>query len=142
MTYLLDTNVLSELRKGPRCHPRVATWFAGVDGQDLGLSVLVIGEIRRGIETLRRKDPRGAGALERWLAQLLRDHADRVLAIDGRVAEEWGRLTAIRPGSIIDVFLAATARVHGLTLVTRNVRDVEWTGVAWLNPFEPASVAR
>lgn len=142
MTYLLDTNVLSELRKGPRCNPRVASWFAGVDDQDLGLSVLVIGEIRRGIETLRRRDPRRAGALERWLARLLRDHADRVLAIDGRVADEWGRLSAVRPGSIIDVLLAATARVHGLTLVTRNVRDVEWTGVAWLNPFEPPSVAR
>jgi predicted nucleic acid-binding protein len=61
VTYLLDTNVLSELRKGPRCNPRVASWFAGVDDQDLGLSVLVIGEIRRGIERLRRRDPRRAG---------------------------------------------------------------------------------
>ena len=73
--------------------------------------------------------PRGAGALERWLARLLRDHADRVLAIDGRVAEEWGRLSAVRPGSIIDVLLAA-------------IRDVEWTDVGWLNPFEPPSGAR
>jgi predicted nucleic acid-binding protein len=73
---------------------------------------------------------------------MLRDHAARLLSIDARVAEEWGRLSAIRPGSVIDVLLAATARVHGLTLVTRNVRDVEWTGVAWLNPFESPSAAR
>ena len=83
MTYLLDTNVLSELRKGPRCNPQVASWFTGVDDQDLGLSVLVIGEIRRGIERLRRRDPRGAVVLERWLARLLRDHADRVFTVDG-----------------------------------------------------------
>jgi predicted nucleic acid-binding protein len=137
VTYLLDTNVVSELRKGSRCHARVASWFEGVDDQDLGLSVLVIGEIRRGIEAVRRRDSRGASALERWLGRLLREHAERVLPIDARVAEEWGRLSAIRPGSVVDVLLAATARVHGLTLVTRNVRDVEWTGVAWLNPFEP-----
>lgn len=115
----------------------MASWFAEVDDQDLGISVLVIGEIRRGIEAFRRRDPRGAGGLERWLAGLVRDHGDRVLSVDGRVAEEWGRLSALRPGSVIDVLLAATARVHGLTLVTRNVRDVEWTGVAWMNPFEP-----
>jgi predicted nucleic acid-binding protein len=137
VTYLLDTNVVSELRKGPRCHARVAAWFDGVDDRDLGLSVLVIGEIRRGIEAVRRRDSRGASTLERWLGRLLREHAERVLPIDARVAEEWGRLSAMRPGSVVDVLLAATARVHGLTLVTRNVRDVQWTGVAWLNPFEP-----
>jgi predicted nucleic acid-binding protein len=136
VTYLLDTNILSELRKGARCHPLVASWFAGIDDEDIGVSVLVIGEIRRGIKTLRRRDPRGAGVLERWLARLLGDHADRVISIDGRVAEEWGRLSSVRPGSVVDVLLAATARVHGLTLVTRNVRDVEWTGVVWLNPFD------
>jgi len=136
VTYLLDTNVLSELRKGPRCHARVASWFAGLGDEEIGLSVLVIGEIRRGIETLRRRDPHGAGALERWLTQLLHDHGQRVLPIDARVAEEWGRLCALRAGSVIDVLLAATARVHGLTLATRNVRDIEWTGVAWVNPFE------
>ena len=142
MTYLLDTNVVSELRKGPRCHTRVATWFEGVDDHDLGLSVLVIGELRRGAESLRRRDPRGASALERWLSRMLRDFAERILPIDARVAEEWGRLSALRPGSVVDVLLAATARVHGLALVTRNVRDIEWTGVPWLNPFEPPLPAR
>ena len=140
MIYLVDTNVVSELRKGPRCHPRVAAWFEDVEDQDLGLSVLVIGEIRRGIEVIRRRDPRGASALERWLQRMLREHDERVLPVDARVAEEWGRLSAIRSGSVVDLLLAATARVHRLTLVTRNVRDVAWTGVAWLNPFEPSVV--
>jgi hypothetical protein len=138
VTYLLDTNVLSELRKGPRGNARVAAWFAGVADEDLGTSVLVLGEIR-GIETIRRRDPRRAGTLERWLARLVRDHAERVVPVDLRVAEEWGRLSLIRPDSIVDVLLAATARVHGLTLVTQNVADVAWTGVTWLNPFETVS---
>ncbi len=75
--------------------------------------------------------------LERWLARLIGDYADRVLAIDRTVAEEWGRLSAVRTVSVVDLLLAATARVHGLTLVTRSVRDIAWTGVACLNPFEP-----
>lgn len=135
MTYLIDTNVVSELRKGPRCHPGVAAWIASVDDAELSLSVLVVGEIRRGVEAVRRRDPRRAGLLEHWLARLVRDHADRILPVDRAVAEEWGRLTAIRSTSVIDTLLAATARVHGLTLVTRNVRDIEWTGVPWINPF-------
>jgi predicted nucleic acid-binding protein len=114
----------------------VAAWIASVDDEDLGLSVLVIGEIRRGVEQVRRRDPRRAAALEHWLARLLADHADRILPVDRAIAEEWGRLTALRSGSLIDLLMAATARVHGLTLVTRNVRDVEWTGVACLNPFD------
>lgn len=142
MTYLVDTNVLSELRKGPRCDARVAAWFASIADEDIAVSVLVAGEIRRGIEKIRRRDQRGAGTLERWLARLLRDHADRIVPVDVRVAEEWGRLSAVRPSSVVDVLLAATALVHGLTLVTRNVRDVQWTGVAWLNPFEPMSATR
>ena len=100
------------------------------------MSVLVIGEIRRGVEQARRRDPRRAAALEHWLARLVVDHADRLIAVDRAVAEEWGRLSAMRSGSIVDLLMAATARVHGLTLVTRNIRDVEWTGVACLNPFE------
>lgn len=140
MTYLLDTNVLSEQRKGRRCHPNVAAWFEKVADEDLGTSVLVVGEIRRGIESVRRRDPRKAGSLERWLARLVRDHADRILPVGREVAEAWGRLSAVRNASVIDVLLAATARVHGLTLVTRNIRDVEWTGASCLNPFdEPSS---
>lgn len=110
--------------------------MASVDDEDLGLSVLVIGEIRRGIESVRRRDARRAAALEHWLARLVADHAESILPVDRAIAEEWGRLTAIRSASLVDLLMAATARVHGLTLVTRNVRDVEWTGVSCLNPFE------
>jgi toxin FitB len=133
--YLLDTNVVSELRKGPRGHPNVVAWFSDVPDGDLGLSVLVVGEIRRGIEAVRRRDATKASDLERWLARLVRDHGERILPVDRAVAEEWGRLSAARSVSVVDTLLAATARVHRLTLVTRNVRDVEWTGVSCVNPF-------
>lgn len=95
----------------------------------------MIGEIRRGIEGVRRRDPRRAAALEQWLARLLVDHAESILPIDRAIADEWGRLSAIRSGPVVDLLMAATARVHGLTLVTRNIRDVAWTGVACMNPF-------
>lgn len=135
MIYLLDTHVVSELRKGPRGHPGVLAWFSAVAAVDLCLSVLVVGEIRRGIEAIRRRDRAKASALEQWLARLVRDYDERILPIDRGVAEEWGRLGAERSVSVIDTLLAATARVHGLTLVTRNMRDIEWTGVSCVNPF-------
>ena len=136
MSVLLDTNIVSELRKGARAHARVRAWFAAQHEADLHLSVLVIGELRRGVEQVRSKDARQAQALERWLQRLTRLHADRILPVDARVADEWGRFSARRSDSPIDVLMAATARVHQLTLVTRNTRDVAWTGVAHLNPFE------
>ena len=143
MSYLLDTNVMSELRKGSRCDVRVAAWFSAAADEDLWLSVLVLGEIRRGIESIKRRDPRKAGSLERWFTRLVHDHGDRILPVDRAVAEEWGRLSAGRSASVIDVLLAATARVHSLTLATRNVRDVEWTGVSCVNPFtEPLGEGR
>ncbi|HSF33144.1 MAG TPA: type II toxin-antitoxin system VapC family toxin [Candidatus Tectomicrobia bacterium] len=137
MSYLLDTNVLSELRKGPRCNTHVAAWFSLVANDEIYLSVLVIGEIRRGIERLRSRDPQATAALEVWLTQVTTGHHGRILAVDHVVAEEWGRMTAVRPLSTVDSLLAATAKVHGLTLVTRNVTDIAATGVAYLNPFEP-----
>jgi predicted nucleic acid-binding protein len=137
VSYLLDTNVLSELRKGSRCNTYVAAWFAPMPDDQIYLSVLVIGEIRRGIEGLRSRDPRAAVAFEGWLTQVITGHRDRILAVDHAVAEEWGRMTAVRPLSTVDSLLAATAKVHGLTLVTRNVTDIAATGVAYLNPFEP-----
>jgi toxin FitB len=137
--YLLDTNVIAELRKGPRASAHVRTWFAGVDADDIFLSALTIGEIRRGVESVRRRDPPAARALERWLRRLLLDHADRIVGVDAAVAEEWGRLGVPDPLPVIDGLLAATARVHDLVLVTRNVKDVERTGVEFLNPFEPPS---
>ena len=136
MSLLLDTNVVSELRKGARADARVRAWFAAQPEADIHLSVLVIGELRHGVERVRGRDARRAQALERWLQRLTRLHADRILPVDARVADEWGRFAAWRSASPVDVLMAATARVHQLTLVTRNTRDIAWTGVAHLNPFE------
>jgi predicted nucleic acid-binding protein len=135
---LLDTNVVSELRKGSRANVRVLGWFETVADQDVHLSVLVLGELRRGVEAVRARDTKQAAALDRWLTRLAADHAERILPVDAAVAHEWGRLTAKRAASVVDTLMAATALVHGLVLVTRNVKHVDWTGVAYVDPFAPA----
>lgn len=136
MKWLLDTNVLSELRKAERCDPRVARWAAAREPEALYTSVLVLGEIRRGIERLRRKDVRQARALAGWLEQVRLAFAGRILEVTEDVAEEWGRLDVPDPRPVVDGLLAATAKVNGLTLVTRNESDVAGTGVQVLNPFK------
>lgn len=138
MSYLLDTNVLSELRKGTRTNPAVSAWYATIDANSIYLSVLVTGEIRRGIEGLRRREPERATALDQWLQAVIESFADRILPIDAAVAERWAYLTAGRSFSVVDALLAATADVHHLVLVTRNQGDVAGLGIAVLNPFEPA----
>ncbi len=135
MSWLLDTNVITEIRKGPRGDKGVARWAAGRQ-DDAWLSVLTVGEIRRGIELKRRKDEVTARHLEAWLEGLLGSFESRILPVDARVAEVWGRLNVPDPRPTVDTLLAATALVHGLTLVTRNVQDVEGTGVKVLNPFD------
>jgi len=136
VSLLLDTNVISELRKGSEANTNVVEWFAEITEEEIHLSVLVVGELRRGVERLRERDTRQATALERWLRQIVRDHSARILPVDFRVAEQWGRLTALRSGSVIDTLMAATAQVFDLVLVTRNVKHVAWTGVSHLNPFD------
>jgi predicted nucleic acid-binding protein len=136
MSCLLDTNVVSEVRK-PVQNAGVRQWFAAVRAEELFLSVLVVGEVRRGMERLRRRDPAQAAVYEAWLGTLHRDYADRTLPITKEIAEEWGRLNAIDPLPVIDALLAATALVYGLTLVTRNTADFARTGVRLLNPFTP-----
>jgi predicted nucleic acid-binding protein len=133
--FLLDTNVASETRKLRRADPGVLSWLESVDAAELFLSVLVVGEIRKGVELARPRDPVRARALERWLAELERSFWDRVLPVTTTVADQWGRLCALRPTSTIDGLLAATALVHDLTLVTRNLGDVAHTGARLLNPF-------
>jgi predicted nucleic acid-binding protein len=136
VTYLVDTNVASEERR-PNADPNVRAWWASVDETQVFLSVLLIGEARRGIERLRRRDPAQAAVLDEWLARLRRHAADRILPITGEIADEWGRLNVPDPLPPIDGLLAATARVRGLILVTRNTADFERSGVRLLNPFEP-----
>lgn len=136
MSYLLDTNVISELRKGERAEPSVSSWFDGLADQEIYLSVLTIGEIRRGVESVRRRDPDSAAALDSWLSRLTEAHRDRILQVDRAIAEEWGRMDVPDPLPVVDGLLAATARIVGLTLATRNVADVESTDVELLNPFD------
>ncbi|MDE5441841.1 PIN domain-containing protein [Bradyrhizobium sp. CSA207] len=135
MRFLLDTNVISEIRKRERADPNVIRWVNQTPVEDIGTSVLVLAEIRRGIELKRRNDPQQAKSLDRWFAQMRTRLADRVLPIDETVAETWALLGIPNPLPLIDSLLAATAKVHGLTLVTRNVADIAAAGVSLLDPF-------
>lgn len=134
MTFLVDTNIVSELRKGDRADAGVRAWVR-TTGDDLFLSVLVVGELRRGVEQVRRRDPTSASHLQAWLDQLLIGYVDRILPVGLEVAEAWGRLGVPDPVPPIDGLLAATALAHDLTLVTHNTDDVAVTGVRLLNPF-------
>jgi toxin FitB len=136
VAFLLDTNVISEARK-PAADPNVRAWLASVPDAELYVSVLVIGEVRQGIERLRRRDPARVEVFEAWLSALRHDYGDRVVPVSAEVAEEWGRLNVPDPLPVIDGLLAATAKVRGWTLVTRNVGDLARTGVRLLNPFDP-----
>jgi toxin FitB len=142
VNYLIDTNVISEVRKGARCDPYVSAWFSSINDEDVYLSVLVLGEIRRGVERARRSDPARARALDTWLSTLKQSYGDRILPIDQMVADEWGSMSATRPAATVDSLLAATAKVHRMTLATRNVADVAGLGADVLNPFEPPITPR
>ena len=136
MSYLLDSNIVSELRKRERADAGVRQWFAGVDDSELFLSVLTVGELRRGIESIHRRDRARALVLNRWFHALVTQYEARILLVDQKVAEAWGRMNTLPTFPAIDSLLAATAHVHGLTFVTRNTKDVARTGVPYLNPFQ------
>ena len=136
MKYLIDTNVWSELQKHERVNQGVKRWYEQIAIEDLYISVLVVGEIRRGIERLRRRDSQQAKRLEQRLQKLQAIMRDRILPISAAVAECWGRINVPDPLPVVDGLLAATALEHDFILVTRNVRDVERSGVRLLNPFE------
>jgi predicted nucleic acid-binding protein len=134
MAYLIDTNVVSELRKRDP-NANVIAWYEGVASHDLFLSAVTIGEVRLGIERLRRKDPAQAEILERWLDTLRTTYRDRIIDVDADIAEKWGRFNVPDPMPVLDGLLAATASSRGYTLVTRNVKGIANCGVAVLNPF-------
>jgi predicted nucleic acid-binding protein len=138
MTYLLDTNVVAELRRRDP-DPHVLAWYGTVTSAELFVSVLTIGEIRLGIERLRKKDGTRADLLEQWLRGLHASYGDHIIDVDADIAEEWGRLNAPDPLPVIDGLLAASAKVRGWTLVTRNTADIARSGVALFNPFDPAT---
>jgi predicted nucleic acid-binding protein len=136
--YLLDTVVLSELRKKPpRRNPHVVSWLASVSPDELFISVVSIGEIERGIERQRPIDPAFAVALADWLDVVLRNYGERILPFGVDIARRCGRLSAQVGNSGLDLAIAATVLEHGLTIATRNVSDFAATGAALLNPFEP-----
>ena len=132
--YLLDTDVLSALRRRQR-DPAVARWVEAQRTSDLYLSVVTVGEVERGIVRQRRRDPAFAEALAGWLDRVLAWYGDRVLAVDLPTARRWGQLSGALGHEGADLLIAATALEHGLTVVTGNTRHFEPTGVAVLNPF-------
>ena len=132
--YLVDTNVLSEARRGSR---EARIWLRSVDPSDIFLSVITLGEIMKGIALKLRADARTAATLTAWLEQLRRDHIDRILPISDRIALEWGRLAAERPRGMADGLIAATALVHAKIVVTRNVEDFSDGRVPVMNPWSP-----
>ena len=134
--YLLDTNVVSELRR-PRPHGAVLAWLEGVADADLHLSAVTIGEIQAGIEMTREQDAAKAAEIEAWLEQVAQTY--NILDMNAEVFRAWARLMHRKSGEIIeDAMIAATAAVHGLTVVTRNIRDFEGLNVPLLNPFAVA----
>lgn len=129
MGFLIDTNVLSEMRKQARANANVLRWAASNRTSDLFLSALVIGEVRRGIEAVRPRDPVQARSLDTWLAKVIASFGPRILPITVEIADAWGRLSVPDRLPEVDGLLAATAIVHNLILVTRNIHDVARTGV-------------
>jgi hypothetical protein len=133
--YLLDTNVISETRK-IRADGGVMAFLSAADEAELYLSVLTLGELRKGVEAKRRTDPHAADQLGAWVDGIETSFADRVLSIDITAARRWGELSAARSLPVIETLIAATAISRNLTLVTRNTRDVASTGVTIVDPWQ------
>jgi toxin FitB len=133
--YLLDTNVVSELRR-PRPDPHVIGWFGKLPDDSCFLSVLTVGEIAKGIAKRRRDNPDHADALQEWLDRLVSEYAARVLPVDADIAVRWGALVDAHPQFAVDMLLAATALERGLTMVTRNEDHFRVAGVPVVNPFK------
>jgi len=133
--YLVDTDIVAEARRGT---PEVVSWLRAVDPLTVHLSVVTLGELMRGIALKQTSDPKPAGQLGEWLRKLRQDHADRILPITDQIAVAWGRLAAQRPRADASGLIAATAIVHDLIVVTRNVDDFDDTGASVINPWDLA----
>lgn len=131
--YLVDTNVISEARRGTA---EAVAWMRSTDPQAIHLSTLTLGEIMRGIALKQKSDPTTAGHLAEWLRKLRHQHADRILPVTDHISVEWGRIAAIRPRGDVDGLIAATAIVHDLVVVTRNVADFGDTGADVVSPWD------
>ena len=137
--YLIDTNVISEIRKGARCDSNVSAWFSGVTDAGIFLSVLTLGEMRRGAERVRDRDPQQCAILERWIQVTSRRYATNILPVSEVIADAWGQMHYIRNVPVVDGLLAATAKAHNLILVTRNIQHFQGLSVNLLNPFSPTT---
>lgn len=131
--YLVDTNIVSEAR---RRAPQAVAWLRAAPPASIYLSVITLGEIMKGVALKERTDRQAAGHLAEWLQKLRQDHADRILPVSDHIAMEWGRIAALRPRGDSDGLIAATAKVHNLILVTRNVADFDDAGIAVVDPFD------
>ena len=136
MSFLLDTNVVSELRKRRRADQSVVAWFQRHRRDDLYLSVVTVGELRRGVERARRREPASAGTLDGWVKRMLDEFSDRIISIDRGIAERWGALGVPDPTPAVDGLIAATALEKDLIVVTRDHKHFSRLGVRHLNPFE------
>jgi predicted nucleic acid-binding protein len=137
MPFVLDTNIISELRKarGIR-NANVRRWYDATPTEEIHLSVIVLGEIRRGVEMRRKRDPATARIFERWMHEIRVTHGDRLLDVTEEISDLWGRLAATVEISVIDGLIAATAAHHDLTVATRNEADFQRCGVDYINPFK------
>lgn len=137
-SFLLDTNVVSETRR-LRMHGGVRQFFDGTDPARLFISVLTLGELRRGIAMKARSDASAAQSLAGWVDGIEHGFTESILPICKDVAGLWGKLSADRPRPVIDTLIAATALTHGMVLVTRNAKDVEGLGLTVLNPWQTST---
>ena len=136
MRYLLDTNFISELRKRDRANRGVQAWAMNNDSGLCALSVITLGEIRKGIEDKRRTDIQQANVIERWLDTVVTEFSENILTVNVEIADRWGRLVSTAKLPTVDLLLAATALEHDLTVITRNTADFEGSGARFHNPWK------